>query len=126
MLRQLTDGGSFADTVYAHHQDHEWLLSPIDLQRDCAGRQYFRHGALQCGDQAVIVTELPACEVLCHLRGDLLRSLHADVGNQQLFFELFEQIIIDLLLAEQQVSKSSLWTAMLKQMTSPGLPMTQR
>jgi hypothetical protein len=38
---------------------------------------------------------------LVRLGGDLPRGLHADVGNQQLLFQLFKQIIVDFLTAEQ-------------------------
>lgn len=100
LTRQLADGGGFTDAVDADHQNHKRRFA-FYVQRLIHFRQNIAHLFFQQAVQRLGVAQLLAAGVVGKTRDDLTRGFHADIGNQQLLFQLFKQIIVDFLTAEQ-------------------------
>ena len=100
LTRQLADGGGFTDAVDADHQNHKRRFA-FYVQRLIHFRQNIAHLFFQQAVQRLSVAQLLAAGVVGKTRDDLTRGFHADIGNQQLLFQLFKQIIVDFLTAEQ-------------------------
>ena len=100
LTRQLADGGGFTDAVDANHQNYKWRLA-FYVQRLVHLRQNIAHLFFQQAVQRLGVAQLLAAGVVGKISDDLTGGFHADIGNQQLLFQLFKQIIVDFLAAEQ-------------------------
>ncbi len=60
-----------------------------------------RPSLLQQAVQRFRIAQLLTAGAFRQVGNDLAGGFHPDVGDQQLFFQLFKQIIVDLLTAEQ-------------------------
>ena len=101
LLGQLADGGGLADAVHADHQDDVRLLAGVDHQGLLDLGQHLAHILFEQTVERLGVLELLAVRVLYQPLDDAGGGVDAKIGGQQLGLQLFEQIVIDLLAAEQ-------------------------
>ena len=102
-LPEFADRRGFAGAVDTDNQDHEGA-SPFDDERLRNRLQQLD----QFGAQRLVkrdrIVQLFAFYPLRERIHDALRRFDADVGAQQTAFERFENLVVDGLLAEQQIA----------------------
>ena len=100
LTRQLTNRRGFTHTVDAHHQDHERRFT-FNIQRLIDFRQNLAHLFFQQAIERLGITKLLAGCAFRQIGDNFTCGFHAHIGDQQLFFQLFKQIIVDFFTAEQ-------------------------
>ena len=100
LTRQLADGGGFTHAVHADHQNNKWRFA-FNIKRFVNFCENFTHLVFQQAVQRFGVTQLLAARPFGQISDDLTGGFHPNVRNQQLLFQLFKQIVVDLLAAEQ-------------------------
>jgi hypothetical protein len=98
---QLADGGGFARTVDAHHQDHVRLDRRVDQQRSFDRRQDLDHRLAQGAEQRVHIVELLARHAAAQFIEDARRRFHPDIRRDQARFQVVEDLRIDLAAGQQ-------------------------
>ena len=102
LLGQLADGGGLAHAVHADHKNHVGLLLGGDQQRLLDRLEQRAQLFLQGLVQRTAVGQLLARHAFGQAVDDDTGGLDADVGGEQARLQLFEQVIVDGLLAEEQ------------------------
>ena len=100
LTRQLADGSGFPHPVHADHQNNKWRFA-FNVQRLVYFGENLAHLFFQQAVQRFRIAQLLTAGAFRQVGNDLAGGFHPDVGDQQLFFQLFKQIIVDLLTAEQ-------------------------
>ncbi|CCJ94518.1 putative methyltransferase [Cronobacter malonaticus 681] len=100
LTRQFTDGGGFTHAVDADHQDNKRRFA-FDIQRLVHFRQDLAHLFFQQAIERLGIAQLLAARAFGEVGDDFTRGVHTHIGNQQLLFELLEQIVVDFFAAKQ-------------------------
>ena len=100
LTRQLADGGGFTHAVDADHQNNERGFA-FNIKWFIHFCENFTHFIFQQAVQRFRIFKLLTAGRFGQAGDDFTGCFHADVGNQQLLFQLFKQIIVDFLAAEQ-------------------------
>ena len=100
LTRQLTNRRGFTHTVDAYHQDHERRFT-FNIQRLIDFRQNLAHLFFQQAIERLGITKLLAGCAFRQIGDNFTCGFHAHIGDQQLLFQLFKQIIVDFFTAEQ-------------------------
>ena len=100
LARQLTDGGGFPHPIHADHQNNKRRFT-FNVQRFIDFRQNLAHLVFQQSVQRFSIFKLFAAGAFRQIGDDFARGFHAHIGNQQLFLQLFKQIIVDFFTTEQ-------------------------
>ena len=100
LTRQLADGGGFPHPVHADHQNNKWRFA-FNVQRRIHFGENLTHLFFQQAVQRLRIAQLLTAGTLSEVSNDLAGGLHPDISDQQLLFQLFKQIVVDLLTAEQ-------------------------
>ncbi|MNF86383.1 hypothetical protein D3C84_688160 [compost metagenome] len=102
LLRQFADGGGLAGAIDANHQNHERLVLRHDLQRLLDRLEHLSQLGLEGFVQGIGIGQLLARNLLGQALDDHRGRLDPHVSGQQAGFEVFEQLVIDDLLAQEQ------------------------
>ncbi len=100
LTRQFADSGGFPDTVNANHQNNKWCFA-FNIKRFVNFCENFTHLVFQQAIQRFGVAQLFAARPFGQVGDDLTGGFHPNVRDQQLLFQLFKQIVVDLFAAEQ-------------------------
>ncbi len=100
LARQLTDGGGFTHTVYTDHQNDERGFT-FKVERCFDFRQNPGHFAFQQAIKRLCIAKLFTIGLLRQAGNNAARRFNPHIRNQQLLFQLFEKLIIDLLATKQ-------------------------
>ena len=98
---ELADGGGLADAVDADEHPH------VDLAGDCVEHSIgilsedARHLVTQQAEQRVGVGHVFDLGSVAHRTQQPLRRRHADIGEEQRFFELVPGVVVDLVPADR-------------------------
>ncbi len=93
-MRQLADGRRLAAAVDTDHQDDQRRIRTQLLRISLIDDR--GHDALQCLRHFLRLRDMFFFDCLAELLHDLHRSIHADIGGNQHFFQLIHQVFIDL------------------------------
>ena len=100
LTRQLADSRGFTHAVNTHHQNNKWRFA-FNIKRFINFCENFTHLVFQQAVQGLGIAQLFAACPFGQAGDDLTGGFHPHVSDQQLLFQLFEEIVVDLLAAEQ-------------------------
>ncbi len=101
---EFADRRRLARTVDSHHQYHEGAFRSLDDERPRDRPKLFDQFRAQRVEQRLRISKLFAFYPLGKRIHDALGRLDADIGAQQTVFERGENLVVDGLLAEQQIA----------------------
>ena len=99
---ELANRCRLAHAVDADDQHDRWSLRS-NARFIRARSQQLSNLLLQEGLQILRCIDLLFLDALAYTRHELFRSLHADIGHDECFFQLIKEIIVDIRIAKYQL-----------------------
>ena len=102
---QFADGGGFAGAVNAGHED-DVGFGAAGIKRLGEGRKQLLHVVTHGGFDGIHVFEFFAVDLLGDGVDDFGGDFDADVGSEQLRFEVVDKVLVECFFAEEKVGEA--------------------